>query len=152
MNDLPISEDSLQVLKQLEGFSAKPYFDFKGYSVGYGHLIKPSENHLMNGVTKEEGEQLLISDVFIAAGLLRHRLTNWDNFCQGRKDACIIMCFNVPMAFTSGSIDDKINANAPIDVIEHTWLSYNKVRVNETLVSDPALSHRRGVEWKLYLS
>lgn len=150
MNNLPISDEGLSTLEEVEGCSLNPFFDYKGYSIGYGHLIKPEEKYLMNGITQEVATQLLIADVYVACSLLKSRITAWDSMPQNKKDACIIMCFNVPAAFFSGSIDDKINANAPLDVLEHTWKSYNKVRVKGVLEENKGLTERRNKEWDLY--
>lgn len=56
-----LSQQGLDLLKQREGFSAVPYWDFRGYSIGYGHLIKPGEN--LTNVSREQAEELLRGDV-----------------------------------------------------------------------------------------
>lgn len=149
MNEkLNLSENGLVLLKGLEGFSSKIYADIKGWSVGYGHLIKENESHLMKGVTLELGEQLLINDVIGAENLIKKRVHKY--LTQHEFDACVIMAYNVPIAFTTGSIDDKINANS--SELEKTWKSYNKVRKGTKLTVNKHLVERRNKEWNLYIS
>src|SRR4051812_5298122 len=42
-NPTALSDRGLQMLMGFEGFSPTPYSDFKGNSIGYGHLIKAGE-------------------------------------------------------------------------------------------------------------
>jgi GH24 family phage-related lysozyme (muramidase) len=53
-----------RLIKQLEGFSEKSYVDASGRSIGYGHFIKPGEEHLKGKVlSKQEAEDLLAKDI-----------------------------------------------------------------------------------------
>ncbi len=61
LNPSAMSAAGLDLLKQFEGFSATPYDDFKGQSIGYGHLIKAGESYAF--VTREQAEALLRDDV-----------------------------------------------------------------------------------------
>ena len=51
-------------IKQNEGFSTKPYKDQLGFlTVGYGHLIKANEKHLLiKQLSKKELERLFLYD------------------------------------------------------------------------------------------
>jgi lysozyme len=57
-----LSQSGLNAIKQYEGFAAEPYWDNKGYSIGYGHLMSPEESKTMSSVTKEQAEALLMQD------------------------------------------------------------------------------------------
>jgi GH24 family phage-related lysozyme (muramidase) len=59
-----LSQSGLDAIKRSEGFSATPYWDSKGYSIGYGHLLTPEEyaKYKDRSITKEEAEQLLLKD------------------------------------------------------------------------------------------
>ena len=46
------SENFINVLKEMEGFSATPYWDVNHYSIGYGSTCE--ENEYPNGITKEQ--------------------------------------------------------------------------------------------------
>lgn len=53
-----------RLIKQLEGFSEKSYVDASGRSIGYGHFIKPGEEHLQGKIlSKQEAEDLLSKDI-----------------------------------------------------------------------------------------
>ena len=55
-----ISQKGLDFIKQVEGFSPKPYPDADGFSIGYGHFILPGENYKI--ITEEKAEELLKKD------------------------------------------------------------------------------------------
>ena len=64
--------NEIERTKKKEGFRSKPYKDGAGYSIGYGHQIKPGEEHLMNGITQEQADILLQKDMAQhTAGLLK---------------------------------------------------------------------------------
>ena len=54
--------DIVDRIKKSEGLSLKAYPDAGGYSIGYGHFIKPGEEALMQGITKEQAEALFAKD------------------------------------------------------------------------------------------
>lgn len=54
--------DLVDRIKKNEGLFLKPYRDAGGYSIGYGHFIKPGEESLMQGITKEQAEALFAKD------------------------------------------------------------------------------------------
>lgn len=56
-----ISEYGLNFIKQYEKFSATPYKDNYGSSIGYGHLIKEGEQ--FTSITKKEADKLFENDV-----------------------------------------------------------------------------------------
>lgn len=61
-----ITQEGLDFIKKYEGFSSKPYLCPAGYwTVGYGHLVKNVDN-FKNGISEEEAEQILSSDVYSA--------------------------------------------------------------------------------------
>ena len=61
---IPIPGVNKEQLKSNEGFRSKAYKDSEGHwTIGYGHKIKPNEQHLMNAnLSKEEGEALFNKD------------------------------------------------------------------------------------------
>lgn len=64
MAEYSISSDVKALVKQLEGFSKTAYPDAKGHSIGFGHFIKPGEEHLLDrSLTEEEAEQYLEEDI-----------------------------------------------------------------------------------------
>lgn len=96
-NTFVISDECLEMIKEFEGFSAKPYWDYGQWTVGYGTRV-PSENlerYKKEGISKEE-----------ATELLRDKLSEYgedvnefaDDFgltlTQGQFDALLSLSFN----------------------------------------------------------
>ena len=55
------SDEFIEVVKEWEGYEAKPYWDVSHYSIGYGTAV-PSDKlaeYQANGITKEQAEQFL---------------------------------------------------------------------------------------------
>lgn len=97
-------------LEGYEGFSATPYPDHKGNSIGFGHLIKPGEN--LTVLTREEASGLLSSDVAWAEDAVRSCIKV--ALSQGQFDALVSFCFNVGEgAFKRSTIVKRINAGDP---------------------------------------
>ena len=59
------SQQFLDVLKKMEGFSATPYYDYGQYSIGYGSFCAELNDqatvdyYTKNPITEEQGEQML---------------------------------------------------------------------------------------------
>ncbi len=56
------SQELVDMIKKMEGFSAKPYWDNSQYSVGYGTKPRTEEDlqrYMEEGITEEEAEELL---------------------------------------------------------------------------------------------
>lgn len=58
---LVTSDAGIAMLKRMEGFSAKPYWDYSQWTVGYGTRCPDEdlERYRANGITEEEAEALL---------------------------------------------------------------------------------------------
>ncbi len=93
-----------------EGLRLDTYLDFAGHlTVGYGHLVQPSDNlKLGNRITKERAEALLKSDLarfelavsrYVAVGL------NSNQF-----DALVSLVFNIGVGnFNGSTLQRKLN-------------------------------------------
>ena len=59
-----MSDQTRDLIKRLEGFSATAYKDAGGHSIGYGHYIQKGEEALLgHTLTDEEGEKFLSKDI-----------------------------------------------------------------------------------------
>lgn len=60
-SSLSVSDKMVDVLKTVEGFAAKPYWDYSQYTVGYGTKCPDDKlaYYQQNGITKAEAEKLL---------------------------------------------------------------------------------------------
>lgn len=89
-----ISASGLQHVKNSEGFRAKPYTCTGGkLTVGYGHAIKDGEDHLMNGVTREQADKILANDIKIAEAAVSRAVRV--PLTQNQVDALISFTFNL---------------------------------------------------------
>lgn len=142
------SSSGIEFIKSFEGLSLKPYKDANGYSIGYGHFIMPDEQYLMSGISENVANALLEQDIKKAENIVNSRITYPLN--QNQFDALVSLAFNIPIALTSGTVDDKLNAGRIAEVLE-TWEKYNKVKdANGTLVFNQGLHERRKKEIELF--
>lgn len=139
-NPSRISYTGLQLLKQREGFSATPYADHKGYSIGYGHLIKAGEN--LPQVTIMQAEQLLANDVEWAENAVSAAITVDLN--QAQFDALVSFAYNVGEgAFKRSTLVRRINAADPGASQEFNRWVYASGVVNSALVTRRASEKRQ---------
>lgn len=104
---MTLSDSGLQAIMTFEGFSSTPYPDFKGSSIGYGHLIKPTENFA--SVTQAQAAQLLAQDVQWAVKCVNAAVNV--TLTQGQFDALVSFAFNVGAgAFRSSTLLRLLNA------------------------------------------
>ena len=115
VNAAPGNPDTLSVaglaaLQQREGFAAKPYPDHKGYSIGYGHLIKPGES--FTTIDQATAIQLLANDVQWAQDAVTSAINA--PLTQSQFDALVSFAFNVGAgAFKKSTLVRMINDGQP---------------------------------------
>ena len=143
MNITQLSDDGLNALKLREGFSHVPFSDFKGFSIAYGHLIKPGEN--LTYVTESQGLELLATDVAWACAAVAKNVSV--PITQNEFDALVSFVYNVgESAFTKSTMLKKINASDPTASGEFGKWVYAGGSVNAGLVA------RRETEANQFLS
>jgi len=91
------SDQLLEIVKKWEGFSAKPYWDYHQWTVGYGTRVPDGKlaEYTANGITEAEATQLL-RDMMV---LMEKELNSFiDKFgltlTQGQFDALVSITFN----------------------------------------------------------
>lgn len=143
-----ISENGLELLKKLEGFSAKPYPDADGWSIGFGHYL--GKTPTIQYVTREQAEALLIRDVQKALDVIKRYVKVPMN--QNQIDALVSFIYNVgPNAFISSTLLKKLNAGDYHGAADE-FLRWNKSRQNGVLKENPVLTARREAERQIFLS
>ena len=60
-DSMKTSEKCIKLIKELEGFAQKPYFDYSQWSVGYGTAC--NEKDYPNSITKAEADELMRAHV-----------------------------------------------------------------------------------------
>lgn len=60
-SEFTVSSECLELIKKWEGFSAKPYWDYSQWTVGYGTRVPNGklEQYQSEGISQEEAEKLL---------------------------------------------------------------------------------------------
>lgn len=103
-----VSNSGLKFLASIEGFSAMPYKDAQGYSVGFGHFILPSDSFVYP-MDKSQGYDLLYQDVTLATDKINSLVKVQLN--QNQYDALTSFVYNVGGgAFAKSTLLKKLNA------------------------------------------
>lgn len=79
-----------------EGFSPTPYWDEKGRSIGFGHFLKPDEQH-WTYITKEDALRLFLSDFEEHQNKFIQQFPPgvWERISPGRQAALIDMAYTM---------------------------------------------------------
>lgn len=146
---MDLSDSALNVIKQFEGFSPKPYPDAQGFSIGYGHFIKPGES--FTTITRDQAASLLRHDASIAAEAVKRLVKVPLN--QNQFDALTSFVYNVGAeAFKNSTMLKKLNAGNYSEAAEQFSI-WNKATIpgqGKTIIA--ALVDRRSNERDLFLS
>lgn len=130
--DKRLSSAGRAKLENFEGFSATPYSDHKGNSIGYGHLIKLGES--LTSVTRQQAAEILSKDVAWAENAVNSTITV--PLSQGQFDALVSFCFNVGEgAFKRSTLAKRINARDSGAASEFKRWIYASGEVNSALVA-----------------
>jgi len=88
---MDFSNSGLNLVRQFEGFSATPYRDADGWSIGYGHFILPGETYTV--IDEAQADALLRADVAKAEQIVRSHVTV--PLTQSQFDALVSFVYNV---------------------------------------------------------
>jgi lysozyme len=127
-----LSPAGLDALKAREGFSATPYADHKGRSIGYGHLMSVFESY--TSITREKAEELLASDVAWAVDAVNESISA--PLTQSQFDALVSLAYNIGAgAFKRSTLVKRINAYDPGAVAEFARWNKASGQVHAGLVA-----------------
>jgi lysozyme len=146
---MTLSDNGIKFITQWEGFSPIAYKDVAGYwTIGYGHLILPNEQHLMAAtLTKQEAMSLKKKDAGIAEAAIRGQVLAPLN--QNQFDALVSLIFNIgSAAFRDSTLKERINAYDTQERITEAWLRWN--RAGGRFVQ--GLANRRKAEAELFFT
>jgi lysozyme len=110
MNKMSFSDAGIALIKQLEGFSPRPYPDSAGkMTIGYGHLIVPGDGVAKNDILEEvQAKGLLLRDLQSAVDCVNGCVVTSIN--QNQFDALVIFAFNVGNhALQNSTLLQKLN-------------------------------------------
>lgn len=120
-------------LKHLEGYSAKPYADFKQTSSGFGTKAQPGDENIPPDQLRAIHEQRLNTELGRAANIV-------DTFApglpKGTRDALISLTYNAGSAWTSSGLGSKIRSG-DLEGAKQNFAEYNQAggTVNEGLIA-----------------
>lgn len=141
------SPAGLELIQQFEGFSALPYLCPAGWwTIGYGHVIAPSERDALQFVEPARAERLLAVDVGVAERAVAQFITVV--LRQPQYDALVSFTFNAgAAALQRSSLRRVVNRGehdaVPTQLMRWVWGGGRKL---------PGLARRRAAEASLYLS
>lgn len=101
-SELVPSDDCINAIKKWEGFSAKPYWDYSQWTVGYGTRVPDGmlDTYKANGITQEEADILLREHLESTAKSLNSFCDKYSlTMDQGQFDALISLSFNCGTAW-----------------------------------------------------
>lgn len=86
-------------IKKHEGLRLEVYNDTMGYpTIGYGHKLKPGEDYLKAGITKEQAEQIFAKDFEYHLNAAKN-IPSFSEHPQSIQDALVDMTFNMGPAW-----------------------------------------------------
>jgi lysozyme len=92
--NLPTGE-LVERIKKHEGLRLEVYKDTEGYdTIGYGHKLKPGEDYLRAGITKEQAEALFAKDFEYHYSAAK-RIPSFDSHPKPIQDALVDMTYNM---------------------------------------------------------
>ena len=145
VKDLKTTQSGIDLIKNFEGFSAKPYLcPAKVLTIGYGHVIKPWETFKV--ITKEKAEELLKKDIQWAEKTVQKYVTS--KLTQNEFNALVSFVFNVgSSAFKKSTLLKAVNSHIS-DIISTQFLRWVYVQGEKS----QGLVNRRIAEKALYFS
>ena len=146
VTNVQVSNKFIEHIEDIEGFRAQAYRDTGGVlTIGYGHVILPSEGHLKTAVlTRKEAQALLEKDTRNAIKIINSYVTVL--LKQEQFDALVSFVFNVgESAFKKSTLLKRLNQGHCCAVPDELrrWVYDNGRRV-------VGLALRREKEIKLY--
>lgn len=149
---MTVSDDLIEVLKTMEGFSAKPYWDYKQWTVGYGTEC-PEEKRAeyeKNGIPLEEAEALLRLELDgFEADVLSFAAKHGLTLKQQEFDALVSLTYNCGpgwMDGTNGYLNNAVRAGFRGTDFLYAICLYSKAG------GDYILQNRRLCEANIYLN
>ncbi|MBJ6132890.1 lysozyme [Ochrobactrum sp. Q0168] len=141
-----IGRPGLNLIKEFEGLRLEKYKDAVGkWTIGYGHLILPSER-FERPLTESEAEDLLQSDLRKFEGGIIQYVTA--RISQNQFDALVSFAFNLGLANLKGSTQLRLLNQGKYSEAAEQFLRWNKAGG----MAMPGLTRRRAAERDLFLN
>lgn len=146
INKYEYSQELIALIKNEEGFRAKPYVDLSGVkAVGYGHIIQINEYWALQKISERQAEKLLITDLDIAKKSVDSRVKV--PLSNSQREALYALVYNIgAKPFSESTLLRDINSNKAENIIEKDFKKFRFVK-NKT---QKTLYKRRNEEWRLW--
>lgn len=121
-----MTTEIVNLLKKLESFKSEPYFDYKGYSIGYGHFIGKKSDWTGGSISEAQAHSLLLEDIAKMEAYVKPYFTQT---LSGRKlDAITLFAFQFgPANLKSATFVKMLNEGSTNTAeIETWWRKWNK--------------------------
>ena len=144
-----MSENGLNMLKDLEGFSSTSYRDGTGFSIGYGHFILSGENY--QNISENEALALLQKDLVVYENVVNNAVTV--SLSQNMFDALVLLVYNIGGTnFRTSTLLRVLNDGNYLEA-QKQFSVWNKSREskNGLLTVNTGLVNRRQLESHLFL-
>lgn len=103
-SSLITSEKAIKLLKQMEGFAKKAYWDNSQYSIGYGCSCNPAD--YPNGITEEEADALLRERLVGMEASVNKFADRYSlKLSQNQFDALMLFTYNCGAGWTNAESD-----------------------------------------------
>ena len=97
-SEMKASDDVIEIIKKIEGFASKPYWDYGQYTVGYGTRCPDDmlEEYQANGITKEAADVLLRNYLSSTENAINKKFIDKYGLTltQGQFDALVSFTYN----------------------------------------------------------
>lgn len=134
------------LVSKMEGFASKAYPDHKGYSIGYGHLIKPGEH--FGAIDQNTGLRLLAQDLKAAMLTVKNAVKVHIN--KNQLAALTDLVYNIgAKAFQGSTLLRKLNNNDFAGAAAE-FARWDKVHTKNGYAVDKGLLARRQTDAALF--
>lgn len=130
-SDLTASEACIDFIKKVEGFSAKPYYDYQQHTVGYGTKCPTDKyfEYMANGISREEAEILLRQTVAEVGNTVNQLLIDKYNLVlnQHQFDALVSFSFNIGTSWMTydSTLRNALLQNADVNELVYAFSLYS---------------------------
>jgi GH24 family phage-related lysozyme (muramidase) len=142
-----VPDINLDYIRNKEGLRLKPYRDGAGWTIGYGHQIKPDEGYLHDGITEQQAEHILNKDAGERLAEVQKRLPHLN---KKQRTALVSFLFSMsPNNLKNTKVYKAIKDGKSSEQLREVWMN-SFVTVNGELF--PPLVARRKDESELFTS
>ncbi len=154
-----IPQCGIELIKEFEGYEAQAYADpIHGWSVptiGYGTTKYPDGRQVQQGdtLTKEKGEQYLISHIATECTSALEKISTWGKMNPNQRGALYSFAYNLGAAFYKGNGFESITkvCDSSDQWHNHAWVEEQFVKYrNPGTSAEQGLRTRRMAEAKLF--